>query len=234
MKSSVTVALFVLLLLSMGSSVALSQDDAEPTQQQDPAMQAWIDLMTPGEHHQWLAQRVGKWDVATSYWTAPGAPPVEGLLHASYEMVLGGRYLSHKVDEMDWGGMPFGGYGFIGFDNSQKVFVSAWIDSFGTGIATGRGTRDTVTTSNSDSVLDWTYTYTSTDPISGQENQSRSTEEEISADEFVVTYFKTMPDGTEMKEMVQHHTRKKQSSNKQLVFFAMIFVVLCTFLGKKK
>ena len=60
MKSSVTVALIVLLLLSMGSSVALSQDDAEPTQQQDPAMQAWIDLMTPGEHHQWLAQRVGQ------------------------------------------------------------------------------------------------------------------------------------------------------------------------------
>ena len=226
MKSSVIVALFVLLLLSMGSSVALSQDDAEPTQQHDPAMQMWIDFMTPGEHHQWLAQRVGDWDVATSYWAAPGAPPVEGLLHFSYEMVLGERYLSQKVDEMDWGGMPFGGYGFIGFNNSQEQFVSAWIDSFGTGITIGRGTR------NSDGVLGWRYT--GTDPFSGQENQWRSTEEEISADEFVVTYFKTMPDGTEMKEMVQHHTRKKQSSNKQLVFFAMIFVVLCTFLGKKK
>ena len=90
MKSSVSVALLVLFLISFGSSVASSQDDAEPTQQQDPAMQAWIDSMTPGEHHQWLAQRVGDWDVATSYWMAPDAPPVENLLHASYEMVLGG------------------------------------------------------------------------------------------------------------------------------------------------
>ncbi len=228
MKSSVSVALLVLFLISFGSSVASSQDDAEPTQQQDPAMQAWIDSMTPGEHHQWLAQRVGDWDVATSYWMAPDAPPVENLLHASYEMVLGGRYLSQKVDEMDWGGMPFGGYGFIGFDNSQNEFVSAWIDSFGTGIATGRGAR------NSDGVLDWTYTYTSTDPISGQEFRCRATEEEISADEFIVTYFKTMPDGTEMKEMVQHATRKKQSDNSQLVFFAMILVVLSALLGKKK
>ena len=226
MKSSVSVALLVLFLISFGSSVALSQDDAEPTQQQDPTMQMWIDFMTPGEQHQWLAQRVGDWDVATSYWTAPGAPPVENLLHGSYEMVLGGRYLSQKVDEMDWEGMPFGGYGFIGFDNSQKQFVSAWIDSFGTGIASGRGTR------NSDGVLDWTYT--STDPFSGQEIRGRSTEEEISADEFIVTYFKTMPDGTEMKEMVQHATRKKQSDNSQLVFIAMILVVLSALLGKKK
>ena len=169
-------------------------------------MQKWIESMTPGDPHRWLAQRAGDWEVDTKQWLAPDAPPFENTQICSYEVVLGGRYILQKVQESDWGGMPFGGLGFIGFDNVRQIYVNSWIDSFGTGIATGEGSRK-------DGVLTWNYI--SSDPISGNKMQWRGTEQEISVDEFVITYFNKKPDGTEAKHMVQHARRIKKSDGKK-------------------
>jgi hypothetical protein len=42
-------------------------------------------------------------------------------------------------------GQPFEGRSTMGFDNARKVFVSSWVDNFGTGIMYMEGPYDTAT-----------------------------------------------------------------------------------------
>ncbi len=192
----------MILMGSIGSSVQKADD---PAIDQDESMKAWVEFMTPGENHKWLAGRVGDWEIATTHWVQPDAPPIESTMNATYEAVLGARYLAQTVHDMDYSGMTFGAKGFIGYDNAQEIFVSSWIDSFGTGIATGRGTK------NEDGSIDWAWKMT--DPISASEMDVRAVEKVISDDEFEITMYYLMPDGSEVKSMVQKARRKKTSSS---------------------
>lgn len=205
MRKLMFVCLGGLLVISMGSFASSTQDAGDPATDQDADMKAWMEFMTPGENHKWLAGRVGDWKIATTHWLQPDTPPIESTMNATYEAVLGARYLAQTVHDMDYSGMTFGAKGFIGYDNAQKVFVSSWIDSFGTGISTGRGTK------NEDGSIDWVWKMT--DPISGKEMEMRAVETLISADEFTMTMYQTMPQGSEMKSMYQHAIRKKASSS---------------------
>lgn len=172
----------------------------------DP-MQKWMEFMTPGQAHEALKKRVGRWKMENRQWMEPGQDPVETSMIAEYELGLGGRYLLQRILPMDYNGMPFEARGFIGFDNAKQSYVSSWIDSFGTGIATGIG-KSTERGINMPPVIEWTWTLT--DPMTGMDSKMRAVETILSDDQFRFDMFTVLPDGTEMKSMEQIGTRMKQ------------------------
>jgi hypothetical protein len=96
-------------------------------------MQKWMEYATPGDMHKMLASWEGAWEGDMTSWDYEGAAPRQSKVHADYNMILGGKYLSsvHKGDMM---GMSFEGHDLLGYDNATKKFVDIWVDNFGTGV----------------------------------------------------------------------------------------------------
>lgn len=99
-------------------------------------------LATPGPNHKKLARLVGTWKTTIRMWTGPGEPAVSNG-KATYEWILGGRYLK-STHTGEFGGMPFEGLGIDGYDNAKKEYFSTWFDNMGTGVImlTGHPTAD--------------------------------------------------------------------------------------------
>ncbi len=101
--------------------------------QSQEEMQKWMEYMTPSEMHQMLAKADGKWNEEITMWADADAPPQTMNSSCVNKMILGGRY-QESISSGSFNGMPFEGKSVSGWDNARKVFVSTWIDNFGTGI----------------------------------------------------------------------------------------------------
>jgi hypothetical protein len=115
-------------------SVAIAKDK-KPEKQMDPQamMEMYQKLATPGEPHKLFAALAGSWTTKTKSWMEPGKPPMESTGSAEMKMVLDGRFLQQEfTGEMM--GQPFSGVGINAYDNLRKRYVTAWIDTMGTGI----------------------------------------------------------------------------------------------------
>ena len=115
--------------------------DKEVEKQIDPQamMEMYKKLATPGEPHKLFASLAGSWTTKTKSWMEPDKPPVESTGSAEMKMLLDGRFLKQKfTGEMM--GQPFFGMGIDGYDNLRKKYVTAWIDTMGTGIFLMEGT----------------------------------------------------------------------------------------------
>jgi hypothetical protein len=119
---------------------------------------------------------------------------------ATYEMVLGGRYLKEKV-KSEWMGQPFEGEGCTGYDNLKKAYVSTWIDNMGTGIMISEGEWNPAT-----KTYTWQGEYV--DAMTGKPKKMRMVEKVESADKHITDFFDMGPDGKEYKSMELVYTRK--------------------------
>jgi len=169
----------------------------------DPAMAAWVKFMTPGPEHAELARMAGMWDVDTTAWMAPGAPPTRSTMTARFEMLLGGRFLKETITG-DFDGMPFEGVGIVGFDNGTRQHVMTWYDTMGTGIMQGTGTM-----SADGKVCTWKAT--GTNPMTGQPAPMRMEKTMVDANTFMFNMFAPGPDGKEFKNMAMTYTRRGTS-----------------------
>ncbi len=101
-------------------------------------------LMQPGPEHQRMAELAGSWDVAGEF--TQGGQSMKTESKATFEMILGGRYLVQKVegDAMVPGGEPFEGLAIEGYDKVAKQYFSTWFDNMGTGHmdTTGQASAD--------------------------------------------------------------------------------------------
>jgi hypothetical protein len=102
-------------------------------------MEVWKKLATPGEPHKLFAGLAGSWTTQTKEWMEPGKPPMESTGTAEMKMLLDGRFLFQEYDGQMMG-QPFSGVGIDGYDNLTKKYVTAWIDTMGTGIFFMEGT----------------------------------------------------------------------------------------------
>ncbi|GIW55460.1 MAG: hypothetical protein KatS3mg082_1864 [Nitrospiraceae bacterium] len=105
-------------------------------------MELWKKLATPGEPHKLFASLAGSWTTTTKEWMEPGKPPTESTGTAEMKMVLDGRFLYQEYNGQMMG-QPFSGIGIDAYDNLTKKYVTAWIDSMGTGIFMMEGTAST-------------------------------------------------------------------------------------------
>jgi hypothetical protein len=129
-----TTAIFAAAILASLAIVSpTTAQDMTPEQQQ-----AMMKAMTPGKQHKNLSRWSGKFEYTSKMWMAPGAPPMESKGTSEAEMIMGGRYLQDKVVG-NYGGMPFEGTGWTGYDNLKEAYTFVWIDNMGTGFTTASG-----------------------------------------------------------------------------------------------
>ena len=115
--------------------------DKKPTKEMDPQamMEVWKKLAMPGEPHKLFASLAGSWTTTTKEWMEPGKPPTESTGTAEMKMLLDGRFLYQEYNAQMMG-QPFSGVGIDAYDNMTKKYVTAWIDTMGTGIFMMEGT----------------------------------------------------------------------------------------------
>jgi hypothetical protein len=128
------------LCLLLAASVAVPADKkAEKPMDPQAMMEAYAKLAQPGEPHNLFASLAGSWTTKTKEWMEPGKPPTESTGSAEMKMLLGGRFLYQEFTGQVMG-QPFSGIGIDGYDNLRKKYVTAWMDTMGTGIFMMEGT----------------------------------------------------------------------------------------------
>ena len=133
------VALALVMTAAFGEAKEKKHD-----KQMDPQamMELWQKLAQPGEPHKAFAGLVGSWTTTTKEWMEPGKPPTEASGTAEMKMLLDGRFLYQEFNSQMMG-QPFSGIGIDAYDNVRKKYVTAWMDTMGTGIFIMEGTAST-------------------------------------------------------------------------------------------
>ncbi len=138
MRVMTIVSAAVCVLLSV--SPALAKDKkADKKMDQQAMMELWQKLAQPGEPHKLFASVAGNYTTHTKEWMEPGKPPVEADGTSESKMLLDGRFLYQEYHGSMMG-QPFSGIGIDAYDNMTKKYVTAWMDSMGTGIFIMEGT----------------------------------------------------------------------------------------------
>ncbi len=183
--------LFAIIICLCGNKL-LAQNDA--------GEKAWVAYKTPGDIHKILASDEGEWNVEISTWMAPGSDPVKSAGSCVNKMILQGRYLeSHYTGQMM--GMTFEGKGIIGYDNAKKIFVSSWVDNFGTGMMYMEGTWDN--TANA-----MISKGKSLDPTTGKDMEVKEVYKILDNKSRLMEMYIKLPDESDFKTMEIKYARK--------------------------
>ena len=188
------------LLLACASG-AFAQHDHDKKPAMDPATAAMVAAGTPGAAHKTLDAMVGSWETKASFWMAPGAPPMTSDGTSENRWVMGGRYLEQRF-KGSFGGMPFEGLGYTGYDNVKKQYWGTWMDSMSTAIMTTTGTAST-------DGKTWSFTGSMTDPMTGKDIQVDEKVFVTDADHHTFEMWMPGPDGKSYKSMEIVYSRKK-------------------------
>jgi Protein of unknown function (DUF1579) len=200
-KHTLGCALAVLAaLLLVGAATAA--DDKKDNKDANP-FEAYEKAAQPGPEHKRLEIMAGSWDFTMKMWMEPGKDALEAKGTAERRMVLGGRFLHEEV-KSEMFGKPFTGNGITGYDNSQKKYVGAWVDSMSTGISQSVGTADAA-----GKVL--TFTREDFDPAEGKKVKGRDVLTFVSDDKHTMESYKVGADGKEFKVMEITFTRSKST-----------------------
>lgn len=135
--TSIILTCFCIVMLAGPASA--KDKKLEKQMDQQAMMDAYKKLATPGEPHKLFASLAGSWTTTTKEWMEPGKPPTESTGTAEMKMLLDGRFLFQEYNGQMMG-QPFSGIGIDAYDNMSKKYVTAWMDTMGTGIFLMEGT----------------------------------------------------------------------------------------------
>ena len=135
----ISAILMCVCLLVMASPTLAKDKKAEKQMDSQAMMELWKKLAQPGEPHKLFASLAGNWTTTTKEWMEPGKPPTESSGTADMKMLLDGHFLYQEYHGQMMG-QPFSGIGIDAYDNMSKKYVTAWMDSMGTGIFIMEGT----------------------------------------------------------------------------------------------
>lgn len=138
MRRAILAVSTLCLMLSVSTALAKEKKHDKKMDPQE-MMEVWKKLGTPGEPHKLFASIAGSYTTHTKEWMEPGKPPMESDGTSESKMLLDGRFLYQEYHAQMMG-QPFSGIGIDGYDNLTKKYVTAWIDSMGTGIFFMEGT----------------------------------------------------------------------------------------------
>jgi hypothetical protein len=154
----------------------------------------------PTLEHKKLAEHVGTWKVACSFYMDPSQPPMQVEARETVEMF--GPFWTISLFEADMFGAPFKGRATLGFEPKAGRYVSTWFDTMTPSLYHFTGTFDA-----SGKVLEMSGE--GIDCSTDRMTTYRTTEEHKSPDERVFEMFMTMPDGSEFKLFTHVYTRVK-------------------------
>lgn len=123
---------------------------------QEQMMQAWAAANAPNEHHEWLAQLEGEWNLEIV--SLNPDMPMESTGTETCKLIAGGRFL-HGTVKADMMGQPFSGVSIIGYNNAARQFETIWYDDMSTGLYFYKGNREGNTV---------TFKGDATDPMTGE------------------------------------------------------------------
>ena len=138
MRFTFLTATCLCVVLAAVPALAKDKKQHKPMDQQ-AMMELWKQAATPGEPHKLFATLAGSWTTTTKEWMEPGKPPTESIGFADMKMLLEGRFLYQEYNSQMMG-QPFSGIGIDAYDNMSKKYVTAWMDTMGTGIFIMEGT----------------------------------------------------------------------------------------------
>jgi hypothetical protein len=124
------------------ASPVLAADTAKSAPRNEAAMAKALEMvMTPGEAHKRLAPMIGTFDVKIRTWVTPSSTPIESKASMISAWVLDGRYVQSMLAG-EAGGALFTGIGYIGYDNTAKMYQTTWMDTGSTGMVWYKGNFD--------------------------------------------------------------------------------------------
>ncbi len=168
----------------------------------DPAMQEAMKKGAPGAQHKALEPFVGRFTTTSRMWMKPGEAPQESTGSAEHTWVLGGRFLRMDV-RGDFGGQPFEGLGYLGYDNIRGEYTAVWLDNMNTGIMRASGQFDPETKK-------YTESGTFSCPLTSEKDRPfRGEWKVIDNDSLSYTMYNPGPDGKEVKGMEISYRRVK-------------------------
>lgn len=138
MRRSCVMMLCLCALLMVAPAMAKEKKGGTPMDK-DAMMELWKQLATPGEPHKMLASLAGSWTTKAKEWMEPGKPATESEGTAEIKTLMDGRFIYQEYRGTMMG-QPYSGIGIDGYDNMKKKYVTAWMDSMGTGLFIMEGT----------------------------------------------------------------------------------------------
>ena len=202
---AVAAGMFLLLARADAQDKTAPEKTTQQAGEQDQMaemMAKWKELNSKGPEHEKLKKMVGEWDTEMKWWMTPDGEPMISPGHASFRLILDGRFVEQKYS-CEMMGDKYEGIGLDGFDRVKNKYVSLWMDNQCTGFYTCEGTADAT-----GKVV--TYYGKMDDPIAGVKDKTvRSVAREINDNKAVFEMYDTTPEGKEFKSMEITYTRHK-------------------------